>query len=33
MRAMKVEVGSEIKELIFKIRSHPEQRAIQILAA
>ena len=31
MRAMKVEVGPEIEPLAFKIRSRPEQRAIQIL--
>ncbi len=33
MRAMKVEVGPEIEQLVFKIRSRPEQRAIQVLAS
>ena len=33
MRTMKVEVGPEIEQFVFKIRSRPEQRAIQILAS
>ena len=33
MRAMMVEVGPEIEQLVFEIRSGPEQRAIQILAS
>jgi hypothetical protein len=31
MRAMLVEVGSEIEQLVFEICACPEQRAIQIL--
>jgi hypothetical protein len=33
MRAMVVEVGLEIEQLVFQICRRPEQRAIQILAA
>ena len=33
MRAMVVEVGPEIEQLVFKICSRPEQRVIQILAS
>ena len=33
MRAMMVEVCPEIEQLVFEIRSGPEQRAIQILAS
>jgi hypothetical protein len=33
MRAMVVEVGPEIEQLVFEIASRPEQKAIQILAA
>jgi hypothetical protein len=33
MRAMVVEVGPEIEQLVFKICSGPEQHAIQILAS
>ena len=31
MRAMSVEVGPEIEQLVFEIRARPEQRAIQTL--
>jgi hypothetical protein len=33
MRAMVVEVGSEIEQLVFEIGSRPEQQVIQILAS
>ncbi len=33
MRAMMVEVCSEIEQLVFEIRRGPEQRAIQVLAS
>jgi hypothetical protein len=33
MRAMVVEVGSEIEQLVFQICRRPEQRVIQILAS
>ena len=33
VRAMIVEVSPEIEQLIFEIRSSPEQRAIQVLAS
>jgi hypothetical protein len=33
MRAMVVEVGPEIEQLVFEIASRPEQQAIQILAS
>jgi len=33
MRAIVVEVGSEIEQLAFKICSRPEQQVIQILAS
>jgi hypothetical protein len=33
MRAMVVEVGPEIQQLVFEIGSCPEQRLIQILAS
>jgi hypothetical protein len=33
MRAMVVEVGPEIEQLVFEICRRPEQRAIQILAS
>jgi len=33
MRAMMVEVCPEIEQLVFEIRSGPEQGAIQILAS
>src|SRR5207244_13416244 len=33
MRAMMVEVGPEIEQLVFEIRRGPEQGAIQILAS
>jgi hypothetical protein len=33
MRAMMVEVCSEIEQLVFEIRSGPEQRAIQVLTS
>ena len=33
MRAMMAEVSREIEQLVFEIRSGPEQRAIQILAS
>jgi hypothetical protein len=31
MRGMMIEVGSEIEQLVFEIRSRPKQRAIQTL--
>jgi hypothetical protein len=33
MRAMVVEVGPEIEQLVFEIASRPEQQVIQILAS
>jgi hypothetical protein len=33
MRAMVVEVGSEIEQLVFQICRRPEQLVIQILAS
>jgi len=30
---MVVEVGPEIEQLVFEVRSRPEQRVIQILAS
>ena len=33
MRAMAVEVGPEIEQLVFQICSRPEQHVIQILAS
>ena len=33
MRAMVVEVGPEIEQLVFEIYRRPEQRVIQILAS
>jgi hypothetical protein len=33
MRAMVVEVGPEIEQLVFEICGRPEQHAIQILAS
>jgi hypothetical protein len=33
MRAMVVEVGPEIEQLVFEIGSRPEQGVIQILAS
>jgi hypothetical protein len=33
MRAMVVEVGPEIEQLVFEIASRPEQQVIQILSA
>jgi len=33
MRAMRIEIGPEIEQLVFEIRRGPEQRAIQILAS
>ena len=33
MRAMSVEVGPEIEQLVFQIPARPEQRAIQIFTA
>ena len=33
MRTMPVEVGCEIEQLVFEIRSRPKQRAIEVFAA
>jgi hypothetical protein len=33
MRAMVVEVGPEIEQLVFEIASRPEEQVIQILAS
>jgi len=32
MRAMVVEIGPEIEQLVFEICRHPEQSVIQVLA-